>query len=127
MWKQPWATLAAGFVVALTAQSSLTAAPAAASVAVPVTAKPKKFTMPVAVSWVGGKRLIGTGVQTDLPAGTKSPPVPKKAASWLVADLNARTVLAGRGVHVPLAPASTLKIFTALTLAPKLDPKAVYV
>jgi D-alanyl-D-alanine carboxypeptidase (penicillin-binding protein 5/6) len=127
MWKQRGAALAAGFVVALAAQSTLSAAPAAASVATPVTAKPKKFTLPKAVSWVGGRKLIGTGVLTDLPVGTKRPPVPAKAASWLVADLNARTVLAGRGVHVPLAPASTLKIFTALTLAPKLDPKSVYV
>jgi len=122
MWKQRAAALAAGFAVALTAQ--LTLGPAAATAA--SAAKPKPFVLPKASSWVGGQRLIGTGVLTDLPAGTKRPPVPKEAASWLVADLNARTVLAGRGVHVPLAPASTLKIFTALALAPKLDPKTVY-
>lgn len=100
-------------------------AAALVAAAAPVAAEPKPIVLPEAQSWVGGKQLIGTGVLTDLPAGVKPPKSPE-AASWLVADLDARTVLAGRRVHVPLAPASTLKIFTALALAPELDPKTVY-
>jgi D-alanyl-D-alanine carboxypeptidase (penicillin-binding protein 5/6) len=113
------ATLAAGSVLALAATTGSTGM---ASAAAP---KPKPFPLPAASSWVGGKELIGPSVLTDLPAGVPKPKSPT-AASWLIADLNTRTVLAGHRVHVPLAPASTLKIFTALALAPKLDPKRVY-
>jgi len=109
------ATLAAGFVLVLTV-------PTAPATAAP-TAPPAP--LPTASSWVGGKDLIRTSVLTDLPAGVPKPKSPK-AASWLVADLDSRSVLAGQRVHVPLAPASTLKIFTALALAPKLDPAKVY-
>jgi serine-type D-Ala-D-Ala carboxypeptidase (penicillin-binding protein 5/6) len=88
-------------------------------------AKPAPFVLPTAASWVGGKQLISTKVLTDLPAGVPAPPEPK-AAAWLVADLDTRQIVAGQRVHVPLAPASTLKIFTALALAHRLDPKAIY-
>ena len=116
--------LAAGLVGILTVPAAL-AAPAMAATSAVRTAKPKPVVLPAASSWVGGKALIGTGVLTDLPAGVPKPKSPK-AASWLIADLNTRTVLAGQRVHVPLAPASTLKIFTALAVAPKLDPTRVY-
>lgn len=98
-----------------------TLSPGAALAAPPKPPQP----LPTASSWVGGKQLISTRVLADLPAGVRPPPAPK-AASWLVADLDSREILAGRRVHVPLAPASTLKILTALALAPELDPKAVY-
>jgi D-alanyl-D-alanine carboxypeptidase (penicillin-binding protein 5/6) len=87
--------------------------------------KPKPFPLPAATSWVGGERLIHSGELLSLAPGTPKPPVPK-AAAWLVADLGTRQILAGRNVHVPLATASTMKIFTALALAPRLDPKTVY-
>jgi serine-type D-Ala-D-Ala carboxypeptidase (penicillin-binding protein 5/6) len=86
---------------------------------------PSPFPLPAATSWVGGEDLISTRVLTDLPAGVRPPPAPK-AASWLVADLDTREVLAAHRVHVPLAPASTLKIFTALALTPRLPVKHVY-
>ena len=117
------AALAAGFVLALAATTvsagAMSAGPASAA------PTPSPAPLPLASSWVGGKALIGTSVLTDLPAGVPKPKSPK-AGSWLIADLDARTVLAGQRVHVPLAPASTLKIFTALALAPKLDPAKVY-
>jgi D-alanyl-D-alanine carboxypeptidase (penicillin-binding protein 5/6) len=112
------AALAAGFVLILTVPT----APATAASAVKT---PPPAPLPTASSWVGGKDLIRTSVLTDLPAGVPKPKSPK-AASWLVADLDSRSILAGQRVHVPLAPASTLKIFTALALAPKLDPAKVY-
>lgn len=106
------------FAVPLTVALTLIT-PAAAGAA------PKPPPLPPAQSWVGGKELIGTGVLTDLAPGTPAPPQPK-AAAWLVADLGTRSIIAGRRVHVPLAPASTMKIFTSLALAPRLDVKKVY-
>jgi D-alanyl-D-alanine carboxypeptidase (penicillin-binding protein 5/6) len=85
----------------------------------------KPTPVPNAQSWVGGKKLISTKVLTELPAGVPAPPKPA-ATAWLVADLDTRQILAGQRVHVPLAPASTMKIFTALALAHRLDPKTVY-
>jgi D-alanyl-D-alanine carboxypeptidase (penicillin-binding protein 5/6) len=115
------AALTAGFVVAVTAPTGS----ASASIAGFGAAKPAPERLPKASSWVGGKELIGTAVLTDLPAGVAKPKSPK-AASWLIADLETRSVLAAQRAHVPLAPASTLKILTALALAPKLDPAKVY-
>jgi serine-type D-Ala-D-Ala carboxypeptidase (penicillin-binding protein 5/6) len=89
-------------------------------------AEKKKLPPPVAAtSWVGGERLIDSRPLTDLPAGVKAPKAPK-AVSWLVADLDTGSIVAARRAHVLLPPASTLKLFTALALAPRLDPKAVY-
>ena len=48
------------------------------------------------------------------------------AAGWLVADLDSGDVLAEYEATTPFAPASTLKILTALALAPALDPDATY-
>jgi D-alanyl-D-alanine carboxypeptidase (penicillin-binding protein 5/6) len=110
--------MTAGFVLAV-------GAPTGSATAAIAGAKPTPAPLPTASSWVGGKKLIGTSVLTDLPAGVPKPKSPD-AASWLIADLDSRSVLAARRVHVPLAPASTLKIFTALALAPKLDPDKVY-
>jgi serine-type D-Ala-D-Ala carboxypeptidase (penicillin-binding protein 5/6) len=111
--------------VALGATSAAAGASAGASAGRLSVAKPTPAALPAAVSWVGGKQLISTKLLADLPAGVPAPPQPK-AAAWLVADLDTRQILAGRRVHVPLAPASTLKIFTALALAPLLDPSTVY-
>lgn len=88
------------------------------------TAKKKSDTAE-AQSWVGGNNLISTKEQLDLPDGVPEPPVPD-STSWLIADLDTREILAAKNVHVPLAPASTLKIFTSLALAPELDADQVY-
>ncbi len=57
-----------------------------------------------------------------------APPVPEiAAASWVVADLDTGEVLAARDAHARLAPASTLKVLTALTLLPRIDPTRVLV
>jgi D-alanyl-D-alanine carboxypeptidase (penicillin-binding protein 5/6) len=44
------------------------------------------------------------------------------AAGWLVADLDTGEVLAAKDPHGRYAPASTLKVLTAETLIPSLDP-----
>ena len=69
---------------------------------------------------VGGDRLgeVGIVVAAD------SPVLPEiAAASWVVADLDTGEVLAAKDPHGRYAPASTLKILTAVTLLPLLDAK----
>ncbi len=64
---------------------------------------------------VGGERLgeVGIVVAPD------SPVLPEIAAeSWLVADLDTGKVLAAKDPHGRYAPASTLKILTAVALLP---------
>jgi serine-type D-Ala-D-Ala carboxypeptidase (penicillin-binding protein 5/6) len=54
-------------------------------------------------------------------------PLPRlSAASYLVADLESGEVLAARGMHDRHRPASTLKVLTALTVLPLLDPADTY-
>ncbi|GAB2686189.1 hypothetical protein GCM10027194_20050 [Thalassiella azotivora] len=67
--------------------------------------------------------LAEPGVHVD-PAASPLPPVP--AAAWLVADADTGDVLASYGAHDPLAPASTLKVLTAMALVPRIDPQARY-
>lgn len=82
--------------------------------------------LPVPTSTVGGHRLSASGLQTNLPAGAARPPAPQ-ATAWLIADLDAGTVIAACNAHVQLAPASTLKTLTALTLAHRLNWSSRYI
>jgi D-alanyl-D-alanine carboxypeptidase (penicillin-binding protein 5/6) len=78
----------------------------------------------VASPAVGGAQLASTGLVIDAP-GAK--PLPKlSASSFLLADLDTGDVLAARNPHGRLRPASTLKVLTAITVLPQLDPNAVY-
>jgi D-alanyl-D-alanine carboxypeptidase (penicillin-binding protein 5/6) len=71
---------------------------------------------------VGGQLLRTHGVVAA--AGT--PPLPATAAAgWLVADMDTGAVLAAKDPHGSYAPASTLKVLTAATLIPQLDPTAL--
>lgn len=64
--------------------------------------------------------LEGSGVLVSATA----PPLPEvKAASWLIADVDTGDVLAARDPHGAYAPASTLKVLTALALLPRLSPE----
>jgi D-alanyl-D-alanine carboxypeptidase (penicillin-binding protein 5/6) len=73
---------------------------------------------------VGGERLATTGVVVDAPGAE---PLPRlRAGSWLLADLETGEVLAAKDPHGRQRPASTLKILTALTVLPQLDPQASY-
>ncbi len=74
---------------------------------------------------IGGPGLSGKGVLVAY--GPDAKPLPKVAAeSWVLADLTTGEVLAAKSPHLARPPASTLKILTALTLIPQLDPKAEY-
>ena len=74
---------------------------------------------------VGGERLASDGLVVEAPGAA---PLPRlAAASWVLADLDTGEVLAAKNPHGRLRPASTLKILTALTVLPRLDPQATYV
>ncbi|MGH3327235.1 MAG: D-alanyl-D-alanine carboxypeptidase family protein, partial [Streptomycetales bacterium] len=56
-----------------------------------------------------------------------APPLPKvRARAYVVADAGTGAVLAAKNAHRRLRPASTLKMLTAITLLPRIDPGAVY-
>jgi D-alanyl-D-alanine carboxypeptidase (penicillin-binding protein 5/6) len=82
--------------------------------------------LPVPTSTLGGEQLSSPGVQVDVAAGVARPPA-LRATAWLVADLDAGTVVASCNAHVRLAPASTLKILTGLALVHRLNWSARYV
>jgi serine-type D-Ala-D-Ala carboxypeptidase (penicillin-binding protein 5/6) len=70
-------------------------------------------------------RLDRAGVVTDLPRDVPAPPAPQ-STGWLLADLDSGNVIAAQGAHTRLAPASTLKVLTALALTTGVDPDTVY-
>jgi D-alanyl-D-alanine carboxypeptidase (penicillin-binding protein 5/6) len=73
---------------------------------------------------VGGSDLAAPGVVMHPRAGATA--LPKiDADTWLVADLTTGEVLAAKGAHTKVLPASTLKTLTALTLMPVLDKTQV--
>jgi D-alanyl-D-alanine carboxypeptidase (penicillin-binding protein 5/6) len=78
-----------------------------------------------APSSIGGQLLGSRGVVEHGLAGAPALPHGVSARAWLVADLDTGDVLAARDAHGQFLPASTLKVLTALTLIPRLDPKAV--
>lgn len=78
-----------------------------------------------AVSPVGGDLLGSTAVVVA--AGAPALPAKVTASSWLIADAGSGAVLAARNPHGRFAPASTLKILTAVTLLPRLDPRRTMV
>jgi D-alanyl-D-alanine carboxypeptidase (penicillin-binding protein 5/6) len=73
---------------------------------------------------IGGAALASTGLVLDAPGATALPKL--SAGSFLLADLDTGDVLAARNPHGHLRPASTLKVLTAVTVLPRLDPAAVY-
>jgi D-alanyl-D-alanine carboxypeptidase (penicillin-binding protein 5/6) len=79
----------------------------------------------VAAREVGGPLMASTGVVVDDPArgGLKLPEVP--ASAWVVANAGTGQVLAARDPHGEFGPASTLKVLTAITLIPRLNPAAM--
>jgi D-alanyl-D-alanine carboxypeptidase (penicillin-binding protein 5/6) len=80
-----------------------------------------------ASSPIGGPQLAGRGVIVNYPPG----PVPKlpgiKASAWVLADAGTGQVLAAKNPHGWFRPASTLKVLTAISLIPALDPDATTV
>src|SRR5215472_1532250 len=76
---------------------------------------------------IGGPQLAGRGVIVNYPAiGAK--PLPNiKASAYVIADAGTGQVLAAKDPHGWYLPASTLKVLTAITLMPVLNPDATVV
>ncbi|HEX6335726.1 MAG TPA: D-alanyl-D-alanine carboxypeptidase family protein [Jiangellaceae bacterium] len=75
---------------------------------------------------VGGE-LLGTVGAPVVSSGSGVPVLPEvEAAAWLVADAETGNVLAAYDAHVPLPPASTIKLLTALAVLPVIEPDQSY-
>jgi D-alanyl-D-alanine carboxypeptidase (penicillin-binding protein 5/6) len=73
---------------------------------------------------VGGPQLASHAIVANSAPGVPAlPAVP--ASGWLVADLDTGEVLAAGDAHGEYAPASTLKVLTALIVIPRLDPAKI--
>jgi len=73
---------------------------------------------------VGGPELTRPGVIVNYPS-PRSPRLPRVPASaFVIADATTGQVLAAKQPHARYGPASTLKILTAVSLIPVLDPNA---
>jgi serine-type D-Ala-D-Ala carboxypeptidase (penicillin-binding protein 5/6) len=80
-----------------------------------------------APSAVGGAELTRPGVVVNYPS-PRSPRFPKiPASAFVVADATTGQILAAKKPHARYGPASTLKILTAVSLIPLLNPDATVV
>ena len=76
---------------------------------------------------IGGAQLSGRGVLVNYPSRAV-PRLPKiKASAWVIADAGTGQVLAAKDPHGWYRPASTLKVLTAISLIPALNPNAMVV
>jgi D-alanyl-D-alanine carboxypeptidase (penicillin-binding protein 5/6) len=118
-------------VVAVGATLALALHPAPAGLAVrggkaPATASPGTGASPapqaVPRDAIGGPLLSGHGILVRYPAtgARKLPEVP--ASAFVLADAGTGEVLAAKDPHGLYPPASTLKVLTAISLIPGLDP-----
>ncbi|MFD5916706.1 D-alanyl-D-alanine carboxypeptidase family protein [Kitasatospora sp. NPDC058201] len=103
-----------------TATATATAT-ARASGAASGTALPGAGAAQDAAAVVGGERLGRPAVQVALRAGAPDLPAALTGRSWLIADAATGEVLAARNAHLPLPPASTLKMLFANTVLPRFD------
>jgi serine-type D-Ala-D-Ala carboxypeptidase (penicillin-binding protein 5/6) len=76
---------------------------------------------------VGGPRLAGRGVIVNYPARGGKPLPTVRASAYVIADAGTGQVLAAKDPHGLYRPASTLKVLTAITLMPVLNPDATVV
>ena len=73
---------------------------------------------------IGGPQLAGHGVIVNYPAGQARQLPNVKASAFVVADAGSGQVLAAKDPHGWYLPASTLKVLTAITLMPVLNPNS---
>lgn len=80
---------------------------------------------PAQKAQVGGPLMASTGVVVNYPArgAWKLPKIP--ASAYVIANASTGTVLAAKDPHGLFPPASTLKVLTAITMLPRLDPNAM--
>jgi serine-type D-Ala-D-Ala carboxypeptidase (penicillin-binding protein 5/6) len=103
----------------------------AASPSPPASSTSQPAGVPAAGSYaartIGGPLMASQGVVVHQPAsgGLPVPAVP--ASAWVVANADTGQVLAARDPHGLFGPASTLKVLTAVTLIPLLNPDGMVV
>ncbi|HET7017367.1 MAG TPA: D-alanyl-D-alanine carboxypeptidase [Streptosporangiaceae bacterium] len=74
---------------------------------------------------IGGPLLASDGIVVHYPAGKHPWKLPKVPASaYVIADADNGQVLAAKDAHGLFPPASTLKVLTAITMLPRLNPNA---
>jgi D-alanyl-D-alanine carboxypeptidase (penicillin-binding protein 5/6) len=112
-------------VLANTVLAAVGAVLAAAALAAPAAAASPS---PAAIGpAIGGAQLSGHGMLVNYPPGSV-PRLPKiKASAWVIADAGTGQVLAAKDPHGWFRPASTLKVLTAISLIPALNPNAMVV
>jgi D-alanyl-D-alanine carboxypeptidase (penicillin-binding protein 5/6) len=76
---------------------------------------------------IGGAQLSGHGVLVNYPSGSVARLPKIKASAWVIADAGTGQVLAAKDPHGWYRPASTLKVLTAISLIPALNPNAMVV
>jgi D-alanyl-D-alanine carboxypeptidase (penicillin-binding protein 5/6) len=126
--KRALVAIAAATVILTLASLAVPAAPAAAK---PAAAKPAPSAASPASSasldkdTVGGPLMASTGIAVNYPSpgAPKLPQVPVSA--YVIADANTGAVLAADDPHGLFPPASTLKVLTAITMLPRLNPNAL--
>jgi serine-type D-Ala-D-Ala carboxypeptidase (penicillin-binding protein 5/6) len=116
------AGLAVSFgLAAIPPAAGATAGHAAASTAARRSSAPVSA---VARQDVGGAELASPGIAVHYPASGAIPLPQVPASAYVIADAKTGQVLAAKDAHGLFAPASTLKVLTAITLIPRLDPSA---
>ncbi len=122
------AGLAAASAVSCLAAAPIPAALAAQSAAASArTTKPAPApsAAPVAASDVGGPLMASQGIVVNYP-NQSSPQLPTiPASAYVIANANTGQVLAADDPHGKFGPASTMKVLTAITLIPRLNPNAM--
>jgi D-alanyl-D-alanine carboxypeptidase (penicillin-binding protein 5/6) len=74
---------------------------------------------------IGGPLMASGGIVVNYPAGKHPWQLPKVPASaYVIADAGNGQVLAAKDPHGLFPPASTLKVLTAITMLPRLNPNA---
>ncbi len=96
--------------------------PALPAVAVPGEDPAPSATASTEVKTPSGKKATITMAATG--GAVSAPPV--AADSWVLADLDSGQILASQNADLAVRPASTLKLLTALTVAPRLAPEQPY-
>jgi D-alanyl-D-alanine carboxypeptidase (penicillin-binding protein 5/6) len=81
---------------------------------------------PARAETIGGQQLASSHRTVSLqPGATPLPDI--WAETWILADATTGAVLAQKGAHIQRAPASTLKMLTALAVLPNTSPADTFV
>jgi serine-type D-Ala-D-Ala carboxypeptidase (penicillin-binding protein 5/6) len=76
---------------------------------------------------IGGPLMASRGEVVNEPARGARPLPDIPASAWVIANANTGQVLAAKDPHGEFGPASTLKVLTAVTLIPLLNPNGLIV